>query len=121
MYIFHYKNDTLDPKEFSKAPNGERSSFDSHVFYMDDEIVATESESYLNSNIYLNDNSNSKAHVGCQTTLKSMRETMEKKDIEISKSLDIKASLCITSKDILIIIIYFYTMIWITLYIFQNN
>ena len=100
MYIFHYKNDTLDPKEFSKAPNGERSSFDSHVFYMDDEIVATESESYLNSNIYLNDNSNSKAHVGCQTTLKSMRETMEKKDIEISKSLDIKASLCITSKDI---------------------
>ena len=83
--IFNCKNNTLDQKQFSKASIDESSSFDSHVFYMDDEIVATESETYLNSQTYLNEDSNSKAHVECQINLKKLREKMEKKDIEISK------------------------------------
>ena len=52
---------------------------------MDDEIIATESETYLKSRTYLNEDSSSKAHVECQINLKKLRETMDNKDIEISR------------------------------------
>ena len=64
------------------------SSFDSNVFYIDDELVVPEPESYDDSSTAINENSNAKAHLDCQNELKSLRQTMEIKDDEISKPLN---------------------------------
>ena len=64
------------------------SSFDSNVFYIDDELVVPQPENFEKSNTDIDDQSNIKAHFDCQNTLKNLRQIMEIKDDEISKSLN---------------------------------
>ena len=86
MYNFIFKNDLVEKSNALKATIEASASFDSNVFYIDDDIVP-EADRYMKSNTQIINNLNSKAHLECQETLEFLRETMEKKDDEISKSL----------------------------------
>ena len=91
IFILTFKNNTIaklrkSESESSTLKSG--SSFDSNVFYIDDELVAQEPENYETSNTDISDKPNAEAHLNCQNTLKNLRQTMEMKDDEISKSLN---------------------------------
>ena len=83
---FHYslsKNNTIDKPDALKENTEASTSFDSNVFYIDDDLVP-EADRYLKSNAQISNNSNAKAHLKCHDTLKCLRQTMEQKDDEIS-------------------------------------
>ena len=91
MYIFrsrfHYflsTKDNVDKPDASKVTTEASASFDSNVFYIDDDLVP-EADRYLKSNYQISNNSNAKAHLECHDALRYLRQIMEKKDDEIGK------------------------------------
>ena len=77
-------------KEDDTLSTCSRMSFDSNVFYIDDDLTPHEAISSSMTEMPLNEYASSKDHSDCQEKLKMLRQTMEEKDYEISTTVFMK-------------------------------